>query len=96
MNAEGSMDWQSGEVCVKVTFRTPEDANTDTGFYDFGGSEVVREFSGVFKVLHVENTFNRGKFTQKLSLVKLPGQNNNAPGNYPEKEPMPNDPSIGA
>lgn len=94
MNAEGSMDWQSGEVCVRVAFRTPEDANTETGKYDFGNSEVVREFSGIFKVLHVESQFNRGKFTQKLSLVKLPGQNSNPPGNYPAKESMPNDAGI--
>ena len=93
INSEGSMSWQSGEVYVKITFRTPEDANTDTGFYDFGNSKTVREFSGMFRVMTVENTFNRGKFTQKLSLVKMPGQTpENPPGNYPDKNPMPQDP----
>ena len=92
INAEGSMSWQSGEVYVKITFRTPEDANTDTGFYDFGNTKTVREFSGIFRVMTVENTFNRGKFTQRLSLVKMPGQNPEAPpGNYPDKNPMPQD-----
>jgi hypothetical protein len=95
INSEGSMNWQEGQVFVKVTFRMPEDVNTDTGFYDFGGiGKPVREFSGLYKVQDVESTFIRGKFTQKLGMFKVPGGLAETSGNYPPKEPQPDSPSI--
>jgi hypothetical protein len=90
------MNWQEGQVIVKVTFRTPEDANTDTGFYDFAGGKIVREFTGKYRVQEVESTFNRGKFTQRITLYRIPGQpsavSTPAGGNYPDKNPMPDQP----
>ena len=91
INTEGSVDWQTGEVFIKVTFRTPEDANTDTGLYDFaGGTKPVKEFTGIYKVLQVENEFSRGKFTQVLGLTKQTVTEGSG-GNFPVKEPAPND-----
>jgi hypothetical protein len=91
INTEGSVDWQTGEVFIKVTFRTPEDANTDTGLYDFaGGTKPVKEFTGIYKVLQVENEFSRGKFTQVLGLTKQTVTEGGG-GNFPAKEPAPND-----
>lgn len=94
INEEGSIDWQKGQVMVRVNFRTPEDANTDTGFYDFGNTIVVTQFSGLFRVLEVTSEFTRGKFTQSLGLVRIQGQDSEVSGNYPVKQPMPNDPGI--
>jgi hypothetical protein len=96
INSEGSINWQEGQVIVKVTFRTPEDANTDTGLYDFAGGKIVREFTGKYRVQEVESTFNRGKFTQRITLYRIPGQPSSVStppaGNYPDKNPMPDQP----
>ena len=73
ITADGSMNYQNGEVLVTVNFRTPLDANTSTGLYDFRDGKVA-QFSGLYKVLTVKSNFNRGKFTQELSMVRLPGQ----------------------
>jgi hypothetical protein len=84
--------WQKGQALVKVTFRTPEDANTDSGFYDFAGGDIVKEFTGIYKVQEVVSEFNRGKFTQTLSMFKSPTQSTGSPGAYRDKNPNPQDP----
>ena len=94
-NGEGSINWQGGEVHIKLTFRMPEDANTDTGLYDFGGlGKPVREFSGYYKVQGVESTFQKGKFTQRLQLIKKLGVIDPGPVILPPPEPAPEDPGI--
>jgi hypothetical protein len=95
INKEGSIDWQKGQVMVRVTFRTPNDINTDTGMYDFKNSKAVRQFSGIFRVQGITSDFTKGKFTQVLGLIRQPGQDSTTPGKYPKKEPMPYDPAIG-
>lgn len=76
LNADGAMDYQTGEVYITVNFRTPIDINTKTGFYNFGDSRPVQQFSGLYKVMSVESIFNRAKFTQTLQLVRMTGQDN--------------------
>ncbi len=76
ITADGGMDYQSGEVYITVNFRTPVDINQQTGYYNFGGSEPLLQFSGLYRVLQIESVFNRGKFEQTLSLVRIPGQDN--------------------
>lgn len=90
ITTEQSIDWQTGEVFVKVSFRTPEDLNTNTGLYDFGNTTTVREFTGIYKVLQVENEFIKGKFTQTLGLTKQTVTEGTG-GNFPVKEPDPVD-----
>ena len=90
LNSDGAMDYQTGEVYITVNFRTPIDINTKTGFYNFGDSRPVQQFSGLYKVMQVESTFNRAKFTQTLSLVRMVGQDNE---NAKEgKNPIPDQP----
>ena len=90
INTEGSMDWQTGEIFCRVAFRTPDDANTESGFYDFGNTSAVREFTGIYKVLQVDSEFNRGKFTQTLGLVKQTVTEGGG-GTFPPKLAPPND-----
>ena len=73
INSDGAMDWQSGEVHINLNFRTPVDINQGTGLYDFT-STSISQFSGIYKVLTVDSTFQRGKFTQVLKMVRLKGQ----------------------
>jgi hypothetical protein len=74
MNADGAVDWQSGEVHILVNFRTPTDINQSTGLYDFTNTAYVPQFSGLYKVLTIQSNFSRGKFTQTLSMIRLPKQ----------------------
>lgn len=74
MNADYSIDYQNGEVDILVNFRTPLDFDPAKGAYDFGPTEIVNQFSGLFWVTQCESTFNRGRFTQTLELIRRNGQ----------------------
>ena len=69
---DGSMDYQRSEVEVLVNFRTPVDYDDETGGVKFPstGGKPIGEFSGLYKVLKVANTFSSGKFVQVLSLLR--------------------------
>lgn len=69
-----SMDYQSGEVHIRINFRTPLDYGED-GIMNFGPSEVVEAFSGLYRVNSITNRVNRGKFTQTLRILRVPNQN---------------------
>jgi len=74
-NADGTMDYQRGEVDVLVNFRTPVDYNAATGGMIFPEDTVpVKAFSGLYKCNLVTNRFETGKFTQILSLIRRPNQ----------------------
>lgn len=89
------MPWHEGEQYLKLRFRMPEDANTSSGLYDFGGAgKPVREFSGYYKIMQVDSMFVRGKFTQKLQLVKKLGVVDAGKGSFPAKEPPPDSSEI--
>jgi hypothetical protein len=66
----GAMDYQSGEVDILVSFRTPLDYNPTTGIMDFGNTQLVSQFSGLYKVNEVTHKFNKGKFTQELKMLR--------------------------
>lgn len=79
LNADGTVNYQNGEVDVIVNFRTPIDVNQVTGMYDFGGSTEttpVVQFSGLYQVARVESTFRQGRFVQKLQGIRRPQQEN--------------------
>jgi hypothetical protein len=65
-----SIIYDAAEVHVLLTFRTPIDFNPEDGLMDFAPSKYS-VFSGVYKVITVENEFTRGQFTQSLDLVRL-------------------------
>jgi hypothetical protein len=69
-----AMDYQSGEVDIAITFRTPIDYNSSTGLMDFGDTQIVRHFSGLYRVLEARHRFQNGKFTQELSLQRRRNQ----------------------
>jgi hypothetical protein len=68
LNADGSVNYQSGEVDCVVNFRTPVDINQSTGLYDFGGGATtpVMAFSGLYRIYQVRSSFNKGEFKQTL------------------------------
>ena len=68
-----SIDMDSGEVYIKIFFKSPTDMMQDTGLMDFS-SYPQAVFSGLYRVLRVESLFERGQFTQTLDAVRLFGQ----------------------
>lgn len=77
LNADGSVNYQNGEVDILVNFRTPVDLNQTTGLYDFGKaskSAPVLAWSGLYQVINVTSSFVGGQFTQTLSGTRRPSQ----------------------
>ena len=80
---DGTMNYESGDVFVYITFKTPADVNTATGLYNFGKEVKTSPFSGIYRVTAVESMFS-GTFTQRLRLVRMPGQALDYVDNPPE------------
>jgi hypothetical protein len=73
--ADGSLETDSREVYVEVTFKMPTDVNEVTGLVNFSSDyQQTSMFSGMYRVYTVKNTFSGGKFEQVLSVVRLPRQ----------------------
>jgi hypothetical protein len=75
ITSTGAIDYQSGEVDIIVNFRTPIDIDPTTGYADFGATNLVEGFSGLYQVTEVENLFSSGKFTQVIKTVRRLKQN---------------------
>ncbi len=85
LDADGSIDYQYGEVDVEVLFRTPIDYR-DNGIMGFPDDTVpVDFFSGLYMVISVKNEFAAGQFKQVLELVKRPQMSEKATADSGEK-----------
>jgi hypothetical protein len=75
ITADGTMNYQNGEVDIELNFRTPLDYGP-SGYMEFpgGGTAPVSEFSGLYQVLFCKNTFTKGQFTQTLQTIRRPRQ----------------------
>lgn len=71
---DGSMSKDAAEVYVYLTFRTAADINEVTGLYNFPVVGNKSPFSGIYRVVKVESIFASGRFTQRLSCVRMIGQ----------------------
>jgi hypothetical protein len=61
-----------GELYVLVNFRSPVDYDESTGLaIPYLNKYSYSEFTGVYKIITISNTFTKGKFTQVLDLVRL-------------------------
>lgn len=76
INADSKIDYQRGEVFVKVMFKSPVDINQQTGMYDLQQNTSLSMFSGLYKINEIYSYFNRGKFTQQLKMFRYNSQNN--------------------
>ena len=77
ITATKAMDYQSSEVDILFKFFTPVDINpggTMTFPRDIDNQLEV-PFSGLYRVASVKSRFSSGKFTQTLSLLRRPNQN---------------------
>jgi hypothetical protein len=70
---DGTMNYESGNVYIYLTFRTPIDVNTTTGLYDFSQIAEDSPFGGIYRIVQCENTFSDGNWKQKLKCIRMPG-----------------------
>lgn len=73
---DGTMNYESGDVFIYISFRTPSDVNEKSGLYDFATVSKESPFSGIYRVIMCESTFVEGLFKQKLECIRMPGQAN--------------------
>ena len=73
----------AGEVLAWVQVLMPPDIDENTGGLKLGaGASSVNSFTGVYKILEVQNEFSQGKFIQTLILIRY--QEQEADRNYRE------------
>ena len=65
-----SIVMDAGEIFANLYFRTPEDIDQDTGLYEFADNNS-NVFNGKYKILSVDNSFERGAFTQTIDMIRL-------------------------
>lgn len=70
----GSIASDTQEIIVNLEFKTPTDINDADGLMKFDTRYKASGFSGLYRVLIVDNQFEGGKFTQTLTLSRLPNQ----------------------
>lgn len=70
---DGTMNYESGNVYIYLTFRTPADINETTGLYDFSVAGKESPFGGIYRVNMCENNFSDGQWKQKLKCLRMPG-----------------------
>lgn len=71
---DGTMNYESGDVFIYLSFRTPVDINEKTGTYDFSKAGKDSVFSGIYRVVQCESNFNSGVWKQRLECIRMPGQ----------------------
>ena len=105
-DAGGSVNYQGADTHIRIIFRTPVEPNLGTsgvgGLYNFPPNEPINPYSGIYKVLYVNNKFNDGKFTQSIEATRMPNQPQDYdPYKGPSKNPFAADiktqdkPSVG-
>ena len=74
-NVQGSIAMDTGEVDVKLTFKSAGDYDMNTGLLSKITYQATNNvFNGLYRVLQVTSSFVSGQFTQKLSMIRLPNQ----------------------
>tara|TARA_A100001015_G_scaffold157008_1_gene174203 strand:+ start:544 stop:3324 length:2781 start_codon:yes stop_codon:yes gene_type:complete len=72
INADGTMNHHNGDVDIIINFKTPIDIST--GSPTAQGLSDVEEFSGLYQVITVTNSFRGNVYTNELSLVRRKNQ----------------------
>lgn len=70
----GSIITDRKEVLVQLTFKTPSDIDDNTGLMKYDARFNASGYTGLYRVLTVDSSFEGGKFTQVLDMVRYPDQ----------------------
>ena len=75
VNKDGSLIMTDQNLLVKLNFKFPLDIDTTTGLYRFTDDDLRKgdnnTFTGIYKILTIDNTFEHGVFKQKLNMVRV-------------------------
>ena len=74
LTKDGTIEYQRSEVDITLNFRTPIDTGENWMEFPGLGTKPVGAFSGVYRVMLVENDFSDGKFTQRLKCIRRKNQ----------------------
>ena len=66
-----SLKTDNGELYCTCVFQTPVDMDDSTGLPRVDGRYTVSKFSGMYKILTVDNEFSRGQFIQTIDAVRV-------------------------
>lgn len=75
----GAFNFDNGEVVVQLNFKFPSDFDENTGLYKFN-TEATPQFTGLYRIVRVENRFENGQFTQNLTMARCNNQRRVTPG----------------
>ena len=72
IDGNGMMQYQYKEVMINVNFRTGFDFD-ENGVMRFPtvGGKKLDHFSGIYRVVLINNSFSNGKFQQELDLIRI-------------------------
>lgn len=73
---DGTMNYLQSEIFCVVNFNSPFDYQVDGATMEM--PRRVPQFSGLFSIWAVTNTFSGGKFTQTLKMIRRRGQDDEA------------------
>jgi len=79
LSKNNSIIFDYEERYVRLIFNTPVDYDSTTGLLETNGKYVTSRFSGLYRIIRVENSFSRGKFDQTLDLIKIFNEKNDFP-----------------
>lgn len=71
IDKNGSIMFDNSERFVLLTFNTPVDVNPETGLVETDSKYTTSAFSGIYKIIVVDNEFADGAFTQTLELIRI-------------------------
>jgi len=61
------------EPIIMLNFKMPTDVNDNRGIYEMQSSQQA-QFSGLYRVVQVEHSFNSGRYTNVLNLTRFNNQ----------------------
>lgn len=71
LSENNSILYDSQERYVQLNFKTPSDYDDSTGMLETNSKYSQSGFSGIYRVIMVENNFVGGKFEQTLDMVRI-------------------------
>ena len=81
INGNGGSLWMdNANLTIQLNINSPVDYDDTFGLAipnrdPYGGIFTYNAFSGIYKIITIENSFSRGKFEQVLDIVRAPIQN---------------------
>lgn len=95
-NQNGSVDMDTGEILAQVEFKTIVDMDEQTGLPRQQVNPENSVFSGLYRMLEVENVFAGGKFEQTVNLVRVADALNEAAKNADQGKNQKSSEALGA